>query len=56
MYGTTSINLKLLKRKLKRKPKFKTLVNYKSTLVFFFANEMEAMSKDASLKEKRQLA
>jgi hypothetical protein len=38
---------------LKRKPKFKPLVNY-NTLVFFFTNEMEAMSKDdASLKEKR---
>jgi carboxyl-terminal processing protease len=37
--------------------KYKPLVNYKSTLSFFLPNEMEAMSKDASLKKKkRQLA
>jgi carboxyl-terminal processing protease len=33
--------------------KYKPLVNYKSTLSFLLYHEMEAMSKDASLKEKR---
>jgi hypothetical protein len=35
----------LLKREIEEKAKNSKLVNY-NTLVFFFANEMEAMSKE----------